>query len=182
MAQRRSGFAQAMNRRQRELAARQQADERLQRAAAREAERAQRAYEKARLAKDKEAARLYAESRAAETAAKNEELAEDVAALEGLLSTAIRSDDAFDFDQLKEHPELPPFQPGALGVPTAPAPTLESLLPPPLSGLHRHFPGAKATHEQLTAEAHARHEEAVKTHDGKETARDVALAEARAAH
>jgi len=79
--------------------------------AAREAERALRAYERAEVAEAKERQRLYVESRMADVELLNEELKEDVAALELLLRDTLAVDDFLEFEALNEAAPLPSFTP-----------------------------------------------------------------------
>src|SRR3954453_20061072 len=65
-------------------------------AAVREAERARRAYERAQIADEKERARLYAESRAADVAANNEALEQRIAELSALLAAGLEVDSYVD--------------------------------------------------------------------------------------
>src|ERR1039458_5451681 len=59
---------------------------------------------------------VYTESRIADVAALNERLADDVAALEGLLGDTLELDDFLDFESLKETVPRPTFDPGQLAV------------------------------------------------------------------
>lgn len=147
----------------------------------REAERAQKAYERAVAADEKERKRLYVESRMAAVDAQNEELETYVQRLEVLLHGTLDVDDFFDLDSLKAEPELPPFQPGALAT-AEPEPRLESFMPKAPSFISGLVPRAKAKYEQAVAEAKAAHEQAVGEHAARERAREAALADARAAH
>ena len=63
---------------------------RAQTLAAREAERAQKAYEQAQRATEKERARLHVESRLAAASARNEQIEHEVACLESLLEGVLR--------------------------------------------------------------------------------------------
>ena len=96
MARRRS-YVSAFAQMQREAARAQTAQVRAQAAARREAERAQAAYLRASAADQKERKRLYAESRAAEVAAKNDDLEAETAALQVILAVALK---AYDQNQL----------------------------------------------------------------------------------
>jgi restriction system protein len=166
---------------QRELERQARAAEREQSLARREAERAQRAYERSQAADEKEQKRLYVESRAASVDAKNEELDGYVRSLETLLQATLSVDDFFDLETMKVVPELPPFQPGALGTAGA-APELVSFLPTAPSGLGKFLPGAREKHELAVAEARGAHEAAVVAYREQERVREAALVEAREAH
>jgi restriction system protein len=149
--------------------------------ALREAERAQKAYERALAAEEKERKRLYLEARAAEVDAMNEQLDAFIASIENLLAATLDVDDFLDFDALKEKPEPLPFVPGALATPE-PAPRIERFMPPEPSGVGRFMPGAKAKYEDAVREAHAQYAEAEQRHKEREVERQRALDEARAVH
>jgi restriction system protein len=118
----------------------------------REAERARRAYERAQAVEEKDRKRLYLQSRVADVEARNEELDAFVASLESLLAATLDVDDFLDFEALKEEPDVPPFQPGALATPE-PAPAIELFMPPKPSGVGKFLPGAKAKYEQAVEAA-----------------------------
>src|SRR5205823_5248343 len=90
-------------------------------------------------------------------------------------------DDFIDFEALKEEPEIPPFQPGALGVAERP-PERDSFMPAPLSVVSKLVPGAKAKHERAVAEATAAYEQATAGHTEHERLRESALADAKRRH
>jgi len=146
--------------------------------ALREAERAERAYERSAAMEEKERRRLYVESRVADVAAMNEQLTATVEALQTLLQHTLNIDDFLDFDALKEAPELPPFQPGALAQIEL-APVEATFLPSPLGALAKLKPGAKAKHEQAVEQARAALEAARRQRDERERKRKEALSEAR---
>jgi restriction system protein len=93
---------------------------RAQREAVREAERAQRAYERAAAADEKERKRLYQESRLAKAAAMTDDVESTVSALEGLLAAGLGRCWAINFSQLHRNAVFPPFEPGQLGQPLHP--------------------------------------------------------------
>jgi restriction system protein len=129
--------AQQAEKRQRQQ---QAAAYRAQAAAERQAEAARKAAERARAAAarasvanqktaEKEAARLHVESQLAEVAARNGDLANEYAEIDGLLASTLGVDDFVDLESLKiTDVEHPPFTPGALG---RPAPALPALQYPP---------------------------------------------------
>lgn len=137
-------------------------------AAAQEMERSRKAAESARATADrasiadqkaaeKESARLRVESRLAEVASLNANLARDFEDIDGLLACTLEVDDYIDLESLKISVEHPPFDPGALGVS---APAMPELVYPPEpvyqepvapSGLSAAFGGKK------------RHQEAIQT-------------------
>jgi restriction system protein len=168
-----SGYAQM----QREAARAQAAQARAQAAARREAERARAAYLRARAAEEKERKRLYAESRAADAAAMNDDLEAAVSALEGLLAASLRAGDLVSFSSLKKPASPPPWEHAELEQP-GPAPVLESFMPPPPAGLSKVF--GKSKHEQALAEGRASYEQAVSEHRAREAQRSRAQAAARA--
>ena len=149
--------------------------------AAREAERAHKAYERAQALDEKERKRLYLESRIAEVEAMNEELGARNQGLESLLRATLDVDDYLDFEELKEEPDLPPFQPGALDTAETP-PEIEAFMPPELGGVGKLVPGAKAKHERAVEEARQQFEAEKAGYDERERQREQALAEARQAH
>ena len=169
----RRGFLAELNH-QRQLAEKQQqqrqaAAYRASAAAQREAERAQKAYERAtaaagraseadRKAAEREAARLHVEARFAEVEAMNATLADDLAAVDGLLAATLDVDDYVDLEALKiATVEHPPFEPGALAVesPPVPAPNwpIEPVYLEPLPA--RALFGAKKKQEEAVAAAQA---------------------------
>jgi restriction system protein len=89
---------------QREVERRDRATQRALLTAAREADRARRAYERTQYLDEKERKRLYAEARQAEVEAMNEQLAAEDTALETILRTTLNIDDFIDFAALKRKP------------------------------------------------------------------------------
>jgi restriction system protein len=166
---------------QRELERRDRATQRALLIAAREADRARRAYERARYLDEKERKRLYAEAREAEVDAMNERLVAENTALEAILRATLDVDDFLDFAALKKEPELPPFQPGALATAEL-APEEGPFTLPPLSGMARLIPGGKAKHEQAVEEARNRYDAENAAHSRRERERRRQLAEARTAY
>ena len=119
--------------------------ERQQAALRREIERQER--EKARLAKEREKARqqqhVEAQQHAAE--AKTATVEQQINVLDTIL-TSILSLLALTFDAFKATPELPPFDPGPLGV-AEPSPDWNDYAVPEPGGLSRLLGGA-ARHER----------------------------------
>lgn len=146
-------------------------------AAEREAERSRMAAERARAAAargsiadqkaaEKEAARLHVESQLAKVASLNADLASDFAEIDGLLAWTLDVDDYIDLEELKINKvEHPPFDPGALGVPTPAMPELvyqpEPMYqePPAPSGLGAAF-GGKKRYQEAIQQAMAAHDAA----------------------
>jgi restriction system protein len=147
-------------------------------AAFKEAERARKAYEQARNAEEKERKRLYGEARAAEVEQRNEWLAAVESSLERLLATPLATDAFVDLEGLKEAPAIPPFQPGALAVAES-APSIESFLPAPPSGMAKLVPGAGKKHERAVEEAKAGFEANLAEHKKRESERIVGLGAAQ---
>ncbi len=168
-----SGYAQM----QREAARAQAAQARAQAAARKEAERARAAYLRARAAEEKERKRLYAESRAADVAAMNDDLDAAVSALEGLLTASLEAGDLVNFAALKIPASPPPWRHADLERPAA-APAIETFMPAPPAGLAKMF--GKGKYEQAVAAGHERYQQAVGEHREREQQRAVALAAARA--
>jgi restriction system protein len=149
--------------------------------AAREAERARRAYERAEAAEAKERQRLYVESRMADVELRNQELKEDVAALELLLRDTLAVDNFLGFEALKEAAPLPVFAPGPLAVPEPP-PDPDAFCPPEPTGLRARLPGVRQRYLAKRQESQAAYEAAVTAHKARETARQQRLAAAQAEH
>jgi restriction system protein len=178
---RRSSYSSRLAQRQRELERQARARERAVVAATRDAERARKALERAQAWEAKERKRLYVESRQAEVEAMNAELEGEVHELETLLHATLEVDDYLDFEALKEEPEVPPFQPGALDVVESP-PSLDAYAPEPPTGVAKFLPGAKAKYEAALEEGQQRFEGATTARDEREAAREEALTQARASY
>jgi restriction system protein len=168
-----STFAQI----QREAARTQAAQVRAQTATRREAERARAAYLRAQAADEKERKRLYAESRAAEVAARNDDLEAEIAALQGLLAATLRVNDQISFQSLKKPAAVPPWRHAHLETPEPP-PAPDAFKPAQPTGLSKVF--GKGKYEQAFEEGRARYERAVQEHAVREQQRAAALAKARA--
>jgi restriction system protein len=168
--------------------------ERAHAAAVRESERARRAYERAQIADEKERARLYAESRAADVAADNEALEQRIAELSTVLAAGLEVDSYVDLATLKRPAVMPTWQHGHLErVEPAPDPSRFTVEAP--SGMGKLFGGkahqarveaANAAYAQARAE-HAQRESSrtaalAQAQSGFETARSTALAEQRRQH
>jgi restriction system protein len=175
------GFTGVLIQMQRQAEREARAQAAAQRRAAAEAERARRAYERARAADERERARLYTESRIAEVAALNEELAGDIAALDGILRATLDVDDFLDFESLKEAVPRPPFNPGPLGTPEPP-PNPAEFTPPTLSSAQKLVPGAKRRFAAQWEAGRHRYEAEVRAHQAREAERLRRLQEARAEH
>jgi restriction system protein len=153
--------------------------ERAYRAQLRGQARAQREYERQQVYEAKERQRLYVELCVADVADMNRDLAERIEALEGLLAATLPLDDHIDFDELKEQPDLPEFDPGSLAHPGTP-PVFD---PPPAPGwLGRLMPGAQRKHEEATKAATAGHALTFEAFTQSESARVAELEAARRRH
>jgi restriction system protein len=179
-----SAIAQAQRNAARAQAARARANAQAQRqaersraTAAREAARTQAAYARAARADAKERARLYAEARTAEVAANNEELEQQVADLQSLLSASLQVDDFIDLDSLKQAAQIPVWQHGHLEI-AEPAPDPAQYTVPSPSGIGKLFGGKQ--HKQAVETAQAAYEQASEQHVQREQARIAALQQARA--
>lgn len=149
--------------------------------AAREAERARRAYERAAIAEVKERQRLYVESRMADVELCNQELKEDVAALELLLRDSLAVDDFLEFDALKEAVPIPVFTPGPLAF-SEPPPNPDDFRPPEPTGLRARLPGVRQKFLAKREECRAAYEAAVTAHKARETERQQRLTAAQIEH
>ena len=176
MARRRS-YTSTFAQRQREAARAQAAEVRAQAAARREAERAQAAYLRAQAADEKERKRLYAESRAAEVAARNDDLEAEIAALQDLLAVTLRVNDQIIFSSLKKPAAVPPWRHAQLEH-AEPPPVPDAFRPAPPAGLSKIF--GKSKYEQALEEGRVRYEGAVRDHAAREQQRTAALAKTRA--
>jgi restriction system protein len=176
---RRSGFVAAIVRARREEEHREAAVARAESQAVRALEQAQKAYSRAQKDQERERARLYAESRAAEAALKSQQLDDRVVELEGLLCHTLGVDDYFDLDTLRQELVVPTFEAQGLDQPQA-APQLETYLPRAPSFLAKLWPGTVARYEHNIAAESLRYEADQRAHDGCEASRVQALSAARA--
>ena len=176
MARRRS-YMSTFAQMQREAARAQAAQVRAQTATRREAERTRAAYLRAQAADEKERKRLYAESRAAEVAAKNDDLEAEMAALQSLLATTLKVNDQISFSSLKKPAVVPPWRHAQLEKPEPP-PVPDAFRPAPPTGLSKMF--GKTKYDQAFEEGRVRYERAVQEHSAREQQRTAALAKARA--
>ncbi len=117
---RRRGVLQSYVAMQSEVERQRIAQQRAQAQARKAAERAQREYERARVADEKERQRLYIESRQNEAEISNQQIEAEYKTLRNILTEAIQHDHFFDVDKLKRPPEMPAFSPGRLGIPETP--------------------------------------------------------------
>jgi len=178
---RRSSFAQRAAQRQRELERAARAHERTRLSDAREAERALKTYERAQAMEEKERKRLYLDARTAEAGALNEALEASAGELSSLLSATLDVDDYLDLESLREAPEIPPFQPGALATAETP-PAVQSFMPAELSGIAKLVPGASKKHQRAVEAATKEYEAELAAFDERERLRQEEFASARRTH
>lgn len=123
--------------------------------------RSRAAYLRAHAADERERKRLYAESRAAEVAAKNDDLEAEVADLQGLLAGTLRVNDQINFSSLRKPAIAPPWRHAELEK-LEPPPIPDSFKPAQPTGLSKVF--GKAKYEQAFEEGRVRYERAVQEH------------------
>lgn len=104
---------------------------RMELQAVREADRAQKAYERATIAEEKERKKLYLEARIAETSAKNEEIEQAVLKLENILSDGLKQKRLVDFESMFLKPSAPNIDYGKLLNPITPPNKLKYTKKPP---------------------------------------------------
>lgn len=163
---------------QREVERRQAAQLRAQRHAYAASVRAQKAYEQAQAASEKEKRRLYVESRLAHVEALNETLAYDLEQLSSLLAAALRPAQRFTIDKLRRRAPNMRFDPGALGI-GEPGPNPYDYEVLPLTRRQAIVPGARQRQKEAIATASSAWESAVAEWQRREADR---LAELRRAH
>jgi hypothetical protein len=117
---RRSGFSASLARWQREADRQRAAAIRAQQAGARASAKAQRDYERALVASEKEQQRLYVESQLDEVDEDNEDLEDQIEQLGCLLGDSLGWNHVIDFATLRQQYESPTFDPGDLGVAEGP--------------------------------------------------------------
>ncbi len=130
---------------------------------------------------EKEAQRAYADQRAAEVDAMNEELQESVEELDSILRDTLGVDDYLDFDDLKDELKLPPFAPGNLGI-AEPIPRDEDFLPGKPGLLAGLFPGSAARHQRRLEAGEASLQAAKTEHAVRKLDRNARLEAARREH
>jgi len=148
---------------------------------ARQAQKVQKAHERARVAEDRETKKLHAEARQTEVDAMNEALEDQIAELRELLGATLNVDDYIEFETLKEIPATSSFSPGDL-IREEPRPRLEDWLPPEPSGIGKLMPGAKTKREQQIQQAQAQFQSALAAHSKREEERNAKLAAAKEKH
>lgn len=129
--------------------------------AQRSADRAAAARSRSQLQDQRECERLYAQDRAREAAEETTQIERQIEALEKVLAATLEVDDYLDLEELKRAPQVPAFDPGAVGA-GPPSPRLEDFLPTASSGLGRIFGGAKQA--QQTQRGQLEYEQAVQAH------------------
>jgi restriction system protein len=171
------GFTATLVQIHREAERQQRQQQQAARWAATEADRAQRAYERASAADEKERKRLYVESRVADVAMLNDDVVLDVARLTSLLAESLLVDDFLDLESLKEGAQIPPWAPGDLAMPLNP-PVPEAFQPAPLAGLARLAPGAKQRFADQWEQGRHAYEQALTQHADAERERERRYREA----
>lgn len=171
---RRNARLQARARAQREAEKQRAAQLKAETQAAKAAEKARIEYERAT---EKERARLYVVSREAQVALQNEQLEQQIQALEHLLLSALSSDPYIHLQSLKETPNFPLFNPGPLAV-AEPPPQL--YMPPEPSGMQKLLPGAKERYAQAVIQAQGIHANQAAAHAAREAARQQAFYQMKA--
>jgi len=168
VARRRSSSSSALARWQREVARQQAASERAHRQAVRTAEQEQRAQARATAFDEKERKRLSLKSRLADAAYLNEDLEDDLAALDGLLAAALTRS-VLDFAAMKQEPVLPVWGDAALEIP-APAADPGAFQPPLPTGVSKLF--GKGKYEAQFEAGRVAYEAAVAQWRAREAARE----------
>ncbi len=171
---RQKSFLQSITQTRREAERQRVARARAESQLARAAVQAKKAYESSLVAEQKERARLYTESRIAQVALQNEQLEQIINQLSNLLNEALLVSSVIRFETLKQNPQIPPFNPGKLGI-AEPPPTLQTYLPPELSGMQKLLPGAKEKYAQSIARARERYEFDLRNHASREAWRQAEL-------
>lgn len=159
MTRRRSSFARAI-----------EAQARAQQKAARDAERAQKARERARIANEKERKRQYAEDRLTEVQEMNQDLDQEIQALERILVDSLGRKSAINFNRLKVKAEIPPLDLGDLKK-IASEPTWGQFEPKKPNFLIAWIPGVKKGYESNVSLAQEAHHQALKAHTEREAER-----------
>lgn len=150
--------------------------------AVREAERTQKSYERARVADERERKRLYLEARQAEVEGMNETLEQSVQALEDLLTGALDTRAAIDFDTLRRTASVPSLSLGHL-LNVTPLPNWAAFEPKKPASLFGWMPGfIRRGYEQRLAGAHQAHATAQADHGRKESERMRAIDRRREEH
>ncbi|WP_428505138.1 restriction endonuclease [Roseateles sp.] len=127
----------------------------------------------------KEAKGHYLADRQAEADDLNAEIANQLDALQGILSHTLRVDDRISFSSLRNRMPFEDFKrPPELAPKPAP---LEAAIPPP-SWMQRLVPGAGAKHARSVEQSRAEHAKALAAHERSEAAKALALANAHADH
>lgn len=178
---RRQAIIAIMAQQQRERERQQAAQIRAARQAELAAERAKKAYERTKVADEKERKRLLVESQLARVQADNDHLNHTVSQLESLLVTSLDNDPSASLTSMQRVHKEVPFDPGNLGVAASP-PQLENFIPKPPSGLQRHLPYIKRRHEETVEKAHLAHNAALSSHVENERRRTANLEASQKSH
>lgn len=125
--------------------------------------------------------RRDAASQSAKAELMNAQLEEEIACLNGLLATALQTDNYLNLDHLKLQIQIPEFDPGLLGV-EEPKPAVSDYKPAPLGFLKGLLPGAKTRHASEMAIARSEYQRAVAAYKESNAIRKLKLQEAQSAH
>ena len=152
------------------------------------AERAQREHERAvrqaaqqRLRLDKARQQEYLQSRVHEADEMSNEVRTAVVRISGLLHTSLQHPTRLDFNTLKVHPTIAPFDAGALGIQTPP-PDPVTFQPSKLGTMAGVVPGAKTKHTEAVRAGEEAYANARTQWEAAEQARLAALEQAKAAY
>jgi restriction system protein len=107
----------------------------------------------------------------------NDDLEDEIAALQGLLAATFSVDDRISFSSLKKRAAIPPWRHAELERPE-PAPVPDTFKPAVPTGLSKVF--GKGKYLQAFEEGRVRYERAVQEHQTRERQRAAALAKTRA--
>lgn len=125
------------------------AQDRREKQALRDAERAKRAEERNRAWDNKEKTRLYLESRTEETKTKNEDLNQEISRLKNLLLDSLSQPSSFDLNSLLKKTAIPQFDAGKLAIPEKEP----QKYIPHKSFLDNFIPGSEKRYQKKTIEA-----------------------------
>jgi restriction system protein len=166
---------------QREADRQRAANIRAQQARARAAAKAQRDYERAQVASEKERQRLYVETQLDEVDEDNEDLEDRIEQLGSLLADSLGWNHVIDFATLRQEYQPPTFDPGELGV-TEGSPDPMQFQPQEPTGFSRHLSHAKKQYLAEQERGRDLYDSALAAHAEREQRRVSQREEARKAH
>lgn len=167
---RRGGLMTALNRAARYADQSAKAQARARKRAACEAERTQRAAERARVADERERKRQYVEDRTAEVQELNDDLAMQIGSLEELLRESLGWSPVIDFEALKVTPKVRTLDLGDL-LKAVPPPEWLQFAPKAPNPLVRWIPAVRRGHEARATKCQRAYQEALEAHRAKEAQR-----------